>query len=56
MKFSTKSLIRVMLLIIIILAFMAGYYQTALGTERKKSQYLETRIEKLENKVEGLDF
>ena len=56
MKFSTKNLIKIMLLIIIVLAFMAGFYQSALSTERKKSQYLEGRIDKLENKVEGMDF
>lgn len=45
-----------MLLAIIILAFMAGFYQSSLDLEKKKNRLLESKIEKLENKTEEMDF
>lgn len=44
MLFSTKNLIRLMLLMIIILAMLAGFYKTSLDSERLKNHQLESRI------------
>jgi len=56
MLFSTKNLIRLMLLVIIILAFMAGFFQSSLEAEQKKSKYLEKKITQLENQIEGMEL
>jgi cell division protein FtsL len=48
MLFSTKNLMRLLWVIIIILAFVAGYLQSALELEQKKTQRLEKQIIKLE--------
>ncbi len=45
MLFSTKNLIRFMLLLIIILALMAGFYKSALDLEKEKYKSLENKIE-----------
>lgn len=52
----TKNIIRLMLLTIIILAFMAGFYKSSLDVERKRYKLLENKIEKLEIKIEKMDF
>ncbi len=51
MPSSIKNLIRLMLLIIIILAFAAGFYQSSLEVEKRKNQILENKIEKMEKKL-----
>jgi uncharacterized protein HemX len=48
MLFSTKNLFRLMLLLIIVLAFAAGYYQSALEVEQRKNQRLQQKIEQLQ--------
>ena len=45
-----------MMIIIIVLAFMAGFYQSSLELEKKKYKRLENKIEKLEIKTEEMDF
>lgn len=44
MLFSTRNLIRLMLLMIIILAMLAGFYKTNLDNEKLKNHQLESRI------------
>ncbi|AKM81431.1 MAG: hypothetical protein UT13_C0001G0469 [Candidatus Pacebacteria bacterium GW2011_GWF2_38_9] len=56
MPSSTKNLIRLMLVAIIVLAFMAGFYQSSLSVEKKKYKLLENKLEKLETKIEEMDF
>lgn len=43
--FSTKNLIRLLWLLVIGLAVAAGYFQAALETEQKKSEYLQMQLE-----------
>ena len=56
MLFSIKNLTRLMLVIIVVLAFIAGFYKTSLDAERAKYQKLENKMEKLENRTTGMDF
>lgn len=60
MLFSIKNLIRLMLIIIIILAFVAGFFQSSLEVEERKSRLLEKKIVKLENQlknqIENMEF
>jgi len=56
MLFSTKNLIRIMLLIIIILAFTAGFFQSSLEAEQKKSKFLEKKVTQLENRIEEMEL
>ena len=43
----TKNIIRILIAVIIILAFLAGFYQSAWQTEQKKSNYLEQQLEEI---------
>lgn len=52
MQFSTKNFTRLLWLIIIILAFSAGYFQSALEVEQRKGKTLEQKILKLEKQLE----
>ena len=45
-----------MLLIIIILAFMAGFFQSSLEVEQRRSKYFENKVTQLENQVEKIKF
>lgn len=49
-----------MLIIIIILAFVAGFFQSSLEVEERKSRLLEKKIVKLENQlknqIENMEF
>lgn len=56
MLFSIKNLIRLMLLLIIILAFAAGFYKTSFDGESEKNKVLENKIKILENKTVGIGF
>lgn len=56
MSSSIKNLIRLMLLIIIILAFAAGFFQSSLEVEMRKNKLLRDKILKLENQVEKMEF
>jgi hypothetical protein len=49
MLFSTKNICRLMWLVIILLTFAAGFYKSALETEKTKYQILE-------NKTIEMDF
>jgi len=51
MLFSTKNLIRLLWLLIIILAFMAGYFQSSLEVEKRKSKSLEKKVLQMENQI-----
>lgn len=52
MLFSTKNLIRFLYLLVVVLAFAAGYFQSALEVKQRKIQVLEQQIFKLEKKLE----
>lgn len=52
MLFSTKNLTRLMFILIIILAFAAGYYKSSLETETKNVRLLEKKIKLLENQID----
>jgi hypothetical protein len=56
MLFSIKNLIRFMLLLIILLAFAAGFYESSFDVESKKNKILENKIKILENKTIGIGF
>lgn len=56
MLFSTKNLTRLMLLIIIILAFAAGFFQSSLEVEKRRSQYFQKRVIQLENQIEEMEI
>ncbi len=43
--FSTKNLIRLLWLLVIVLAITAGYFQAALETERRESEYLRMQLD-----------
>lgn len=45
-----------MLMIIVTLAFLTGFYKTSLDTVKTKYQILENKMEKLENRTTGMDF
>jgi hypothetical protein len=45
-----------MLLAIVVLAFMAGFFQSSLEAEQKKSKFLEKKITQLENQIEEMEF
>lgn len=51
MLFSTKNLIRLLWLLIIVLALMAGYFQSSLEVERRRSNYFEKKVLQLENQI-----
>lgn len=42
-----KNIIRLLVAIIIILAFLAGFYHSAWQAEQKKSDYLEQQLEEI---------
>ncbi len=44
----TKNLIRLLVIIIVVLAFLAGYFQAALKLEKKKYAKLEDKFNRLE--------
>ncbi len=56
MLFSTKNLTRLLWLLIIILAFVAGYFQSSLETEKRKSKYLEKKVLQLENQIKETEL
>lgn len=56
MSSSIKNLIRLMLLIIIILAFAAGFFQSSLEVETRKNKLLRDKILKLESQTEKMEF
>jgi len=45
-----------MFLLIVVLAFAAGFYKTSLEAEEKKYRILEIKMEKLENRITRMDF
>ncbi|OGJ37803.1 MAG: hypothetical protein A2383_01805 [Candidatus Pacebacteria bacterium RIFOXYB1_FULL_39_46] len=45
-----RFVIRLLVAIIVILAFLAGYYHSALGVEQEKLKQLEIQIESLQIK------
>ncbi len=51
--FSTKNLIRLMFASIVVLAFLAGFYQSSLEVERRRNKFLENKLEEIrQEKVE----
>ncbi len=56
MLFSTKNITRLLWILIIILAFAAGYFQSALEVEQRKSKYLEKKVAQLEKQIEEMEF
>lgn len=56
MLFSTKNLIRILWLAVIVLALAAGYFQSSLEVEQKKSRHYEQKILKLENQIKEMEL
>ncbi len=56
MLFSTKNLTRLLWLIIIVLAFMVGYFQSSLEVEKRKSKRFEKQILQLENQIKETEI
>lgn len=54
MLFSTKNLTRLLWILIIILAFVAGYFQSYIEVEKRKAQYLQKEVLRLENQVKEM--
>lgn len=45
--FSTKNLIRLLFASVVVLAFLAGFYQSSLEVEKRKNQFLENKLKNL---------
>ena len=43
----TKNIIRILIAVIIILAFLAGFYHSAWQTEQRKTEHLEQQLEEI---------
>lgn len=56
MLFSTKNLIRLMLLTIIVLAFLAGFFQSSLEVEKRRSKYFQNKLIQLEKQTEKTEL
>ncbi len=42
-----RTLVRLLVVVIVVLSFLAGYYHAALVTEQARSAYLETQLQSL---------